>query len=81
MITIESLKSTISSLGYKWLNGINIIGIRTTLQVPDVFNDLICVVVGNDLKIYTITTEPGVAHQKKAVEYEGLRCFKARSIH
>ena len=76
MITVDSLKNTLQSLGYKWLNGINIIGIRTTLQVPDVFNDLICVVVGNELKVYTITTEPGVAHQKKLLNTKGCAVLK-----
>jgi hypothetical protein len=43
-ITIQLLKDTISKKGYKWYDDLNIIGIRTTLQVPDIFNDLICVV-------------------------------------
>lgn len=42
-IEIESLKDVLSKKGYKWYSDLNIIGIRTTLQVPDVFNDLICV--------------------------------------
>jgi len=45
MITIKSLKDTISALGYKWFTDQpNIIGIRTKLQVPDTFNDILCVV-------------------------------------
>ena len=43
-ITIESLKKTIASKKYKWFDDINIIGIRTTLQVPDAFNDFLCVI-------------------------------------
>ena len=44
-ITIDLLKSSISKLGYKWyIDRPNLIGIRTTLQVPDVFNDLFCLV-------------------------------------
>jgi len=44
-ITIDLLKSSITKLGYKWYSDRpNLIGIRTTLQVPDVFNDLFCIV-------------------------------------
>lgn len=44
-ITIDVLKNAISKLGYKWYSDRpNLIGIRTTLQVPDVFNDLFCMV-------------------------------------
>lgn len=40
-ITSELLKSTINKLGYKWYSDRpNLIGIRTTLDVPDAFNDL-----------------------------------------
>jgi len=45
MITIKSLKDTIAALGYKWFDDQpNIIGIRTKLQVPDSFNDILCIV-------------------------------------
>jgi hypothetical protein len=44
-ITIESLKNTIHKLGYKWYTDRpNLIGIRSTLDVPDVFNDFFCLV-------------------------------------
>lgn len=43
-IEIKTLKDTLTKKGYKWDSSLNIIGIRTTLQVPDVFNDLICVI-------------------------------------
>jgi len=44
-LTINTLKNSINKLGYKWYSDRpNIIGIRTTLQVPDVFNDFLCVV-------------------------------------
>lgn len=44
-ITIDKLKSTIEKKGYKWyLDRPNIIGIRSTLDVPDSFNDFLCVV-------------------------------------
>lgn len=42
-ITLANLKGAAQRLGYKWFpDSINIIGIRTNLQVPDVFNDFLC---------------------------------------
>lgn len=44
-ITIESLKRTINKLEYKWYTDKpNMIGVRTTLDVPDSFNDFFCMV-------------------------------------
>lgn len=44
-LEIDTLKKTLNVLGYKWSATVpNIIGIRTTLQVPDVFNDFLCLV-------------------------------------
>jgi len=81
MITLDGLKKTISHLNYKWFyNQPNIIGIRTTLDVPDVFNDLLCVSYYEGskevLKIYTITTDPGVYYQKKLLNPKGCLVLK-----
>lgn len=44
-ITIDLLKNAISKKGYKWFSDRpNLIGIRSTLDVPDSFNDIFCVV-------------------------------------
>lgn len=44
-ITIEGLRKTIKSLNYKWFEDqINMIAIRTKEQIPDVFNDYLCLV-------------------------------------
>lgn len=64
-MTIDLLKSVIAKKGYKWFDECpNIIGIRTTLQVPDVFNDLMCCVWKENgveqMKVWTVTTDPGV---------------------
>lgn len=64
-LSIEVLKKTISALGYIWYTDRpNIIGIRTTLDVPESFNDLMCIVYPENgsevLKTYTTTTNPGV---------------------
>lgn len=42
-ITLEVLKSTISRKGYIWFGDRpNIIGIRSSIDVPNVFNDFLC---------------------------------------
>ena len=44
-ITIDSLKKATNKLGYKWYTDRpNMIGVRTTLDVPDSFNDFFCMV-------------------------------------
>lgn len=43
-ITIDLLKKVYAVKKYNWEPNLNIIGIRTTLQVADVFNDLLVVV-------------------------------------
>jgi hypothetical protein len=43
-ITISALKAAFTKKKYVWADGLNIIGIRTKIQVPDIFNDLMCVV-------------------------------------
>jgi hypothetical protein len=43
-ITVELLKRVFKDKGYKWFNDRpNLIGIRSTLDVPDSFNDFFCV--------------------------------------
>ena len=43
-IDIQLLKDTLTKKGYKWDSDLNLVGIRTTIQAPDVFNDLMCVI-------------------------------------
>lgn len=90
MITIDSLKKTQNKLGYKWFEDQpNIIGIRTTLSIPDVFNDILCIVYKDAgvEKLFTavITTEPGVYYQKRILNPNGcailqpgqyINCYK-----
>ena len=76
MVTIDVLKKTIAGLGYKWFEDQpNLIGVRTKLQVPDVFNDLLFIVYKTDgmeqLYSATITTEPGTTYQKKLQNSKG----------
>ncbi len=75
-LTIDSLKKTIKKLGYVWYEDRpNIIGIRSNIDLPDIFNDYLCVVwkTSNQeqLKIYLCTTDPGVYYQKKLLNSQG----------
>ncbi len=70
MITIEILKKTIANLGYKWFDDQpNIIGVRSALNAPDVFNDIIFIVYSQNgvekLFSATITTDPGVTYFRR----------------
>lgn len=75
-ITIDSLRKSIARQGYKWFEDqINLIAIRTRLQVPEVFNDILCIVYKKNgvdtLYTATITTEPGVYYQKHLLNPKG----------
>jgi hypothetical protein len=44
-LTVSNIKTATNKLGHKWFpDSMNIVGIRTSLQVPDVFNDFLCCV-------------------------------------
>ena len=71
-ITIDTLKQAIAKKGYKWFdNKPHLIAVRTNLQVPDVFNDVIFLVYKDTLMSAICTTEPGVAYQKKLLNPKG----------
>lgn len=81
-MTIDTLKAAINKLGYKWFyDRPNLIGIRTNINVPDVFNDLLALVYFDkdgkeQMKVYPITTEPGVYYQKKLLNDKGCAVMK-----
>jgi hypothetical protein len=75
-LTIDRLKQVFKNKGYAWREDRpNIIGVRTNINVPDVFNDFLCVVYKDNgaevIKTYLITTEPGITHQKDLLNPEG----------
>lgn len=75
-IDINTLKTVIAKKKYKWFEDQpNIIAIRSNLNVPDIFNDILCIVYKKNgvetLYTATITTEPGVAYQKKLLNKAG----------
>ncbi len=78
MITIDKLKEIFKSKGYIWYpDRPNIIGIRTTLQLPDVFNDILFMEYENKTFISTaFTTEPGVAMLSNPINAKGTALLK-----
>lgn len=73
-LSIEILKRSFANLGYEWsLNTPNIIGIRTTLDVPNVFNDFIGVVIENKgiIQFFESTTEPGTYYLVNPMNVKG----------
>jgi len=71
-ITIDTLKKAIAKKGYKWFDDKpNLIGIRTNLQIPDVFNDPFFVAHKDKLISAICTTEPGTTYQKKLLNAKG----------
>lgn len=76
MITVGSLKETMAKLGYQWFEDLpNIIGVRSELNAPDVFNDLLFIVYKQNgvekLFSATITTDPGTTYQVKLLNPKG----------
>lgn len=59
-ITKELIKLTILKKGYKWYNDSpNLIGIRSKIDIPNVFNDFFCLITESEMHVWTITTDPG----------------------
>jgi peptidoglycan hydrolase-like protein with peptidoglycan-binding domain len=80
-LTVDVLKNTCAVLGYKWYTDRpNIICIRTTLDVPETFNDYMCIVYPNagkeTLKVYPNTTQPGVYWLKHPLNSLGTAVLK-----
>lgn len=73
-LTIDLLKRSFANLGYSWSpNTPNIIGIRTNLDVPNVFNDFIGVVIEdkNIIQFFEGTTEPGTYWLENPMNVKG----------
>jgi len=73
--TIEELKAKFEELGYKW-ESFHIIGIRSKANVPNKFDDLICVVNGNEVKAYSGTTNPGTYWLNNPMNVNGTAVLK-----
>lgn len=73
MITIDKFKETFNKKEYIWhIDRPNIIGIRTSLQLPDVFNDILFMEYEGKTFISTaFTTEPGIAMLSNPINDKG----------
>lgn len=78
MVNIEKLQEVFKKKGYIWYTDRpNIIGIRTKLQIPDVFNDILFVEYEGKTFISTaFTTEPGVAMLSNPMNAKGTALLK-----
>jgi hypothetical protein len=75
-LTAEKIKEVTQKKGYKWFNTeLNIVGIRSSMNVPNVFNDVLCVILEKDsvAKFYPITTDPGLTYLVHPINPKG--CF------
>lgn len=75
-LTVDAIKQVIQKKGYKWFNTeLNIIGIRSSMNVPNVFNDILCVIYepAGIAKFYPITTDPGLTYLVSPLNPKG--CF------
>jgi hypothetical protein len=81
ILSVDTLKKVIQKKGYKWFTDRpNIIGIRSSLNVPEVFNDIMGFVYyenGKEIvKFWPITTDPGVYYQKNLLNSKGCAVMK-----
>jgi len=73
-LTVESLKAAYLKKGYKWFDNQPIItGIRTSIDVPNAFNDLLVLVLPYENKLVgiTATTDPGTYYLNKPMNVKG----------
>ncbi len=75
-ITTEILKSTIQNKGYKWFSGLNIVGIRSTMDVPNTFNDFLFTSWDANLLAWIITTDPGTYWLNNPINKLGTAVLK-----
>lgn len=82
VITLQRIKNTVLSLGYHWFEDQpNLIGLRSNLDLPDIFNDFMFLIYKDDsgtevMKTYQITTDPGVYWLNNPMNINGTAVLK-----
>ena len=80
LITIDKLKNTLLSLGYNYDDNLNIIGVRSSMDLPDVFNDYLFLIYNENgemkMNTYIITTDPGVYWLNNPMNVKGTAVLK-----
>lgn len=72
---IEELKKEYKRLGYKWID-FSLVGIRSTADQPDKFDDLIGLIENNTITWFTGTTNPGVHWLHNVLSTKGCALLK-----
>lgn len=73
--SVAELKSEFTKNGYVWSN-FNIIGVRSTANLPNVFDDLIILVKDDKAFYFTATTNPGTHWLKNLLNPKGAALLK-----
>jgi hypothetical protein len=74
--TVEELKAQFQKHNYQWLP-FHFVGIRSTANLPNQFDDLFGVVMGDKVEWLTCTTNPGTHWLKNLLNPKGAALLKA----
>lgn len=74
--TIEELKIEFKRLGYKWLP-FQIVGIRSQVNLPNKFDDLIGLIENDTITWFTGTTNPGTYWLRNLLNPKGAALLKS----
>jgi hypothetical protein len=74
--TIEELKAQFQKHNYRWFD-FHFIGIRSTANLPNQFDDLFGVIAGDKVEWFTCTTNPGTHWLKNLLNPKGAALLKA----
>ena len=74
--TVEELKAQFQKHNYEWLP-FHFVGIRSTANLPNQFDDLFGVVMGDKVEWFTCTTNPGTHWLKNLLNPKGTALLKA----
>ena len=73
--TIEELKAEFAKHNYEWLP-FHFVGIRSTANLPNQFDDLFGMVYGDKVEWFTCTTNPGTHWLKNLMNPKGTAVLK-----
>jgi hypothetical protein len=74
--TVEELKAQFQKHNYEWLP-FHFVGIRSTANLPNQFDDLFGMVHGDKVEWFTCTTNPGTHWLKNLLNPKGAALLKA----
>jgi hypothetical protein len=74
--TVEELKAQFQKHNYEWLP-FHFVGIRSTANLPNQFDDLFGMVYGDKVEWFTCTTNPGTHWLKNLLNPKGAALLKA----